>query len=154
MRHLAWLHAVPDDGRKKSRLASFRALDDEHPKLELPDIESEYGAGYIIGLLQEAGLMSSNGMGPVPLSWVDIESWIRCAEYDLPLWVKLKIKNLSEEYVHELLEAKDMSRPAPYERVVVVEDEVDLAAQRTKVQDKLLDFVNRFKRKAPPDGPA
>lgn len=154
MRHLAWLHAVPDDGRKKSRLASFRALDDEHPKLELPDIESEYGAGYIIGLLQEAGLMSSNGMGPVPLSWVDIESWIRCAEYDLSLWVKLKIKNLSEEYVHELLEAKDMSRPAPYERVVVVEDEVDLAAQRTKVQDKLLDFVNRFKRKAPPDAPA
>lgn len=140
---------MPDDGRKKSRLASFRSLDDNHPLLELPDIESEHGAAYIIGLLQEAGLMSSNGMGPVPLSWVDIESWTRCMEYDLPLWVKLKIKQLSEEYVHELFEAKDMHRPAPYEKVPVLEDEEDLALQRSKVQSKILDFVSRF-RKAPP----
>lgn len=144
---------MPDDGRKKSRLASFRALDDNHPKLQLPDIESEHGASYLISLLQEAGLMSSNGMGPVPLSWVDIESWTRCTEYDLPLWVKLTIKHLSEEYVHELLEAKDMNRPAPYEAVPVIEDEVDLAVQREKVQNKLLDFASRFKRKAPPDDP-
>lgn len=115
----------------------------------MPDIESEFGAGYIVGLLHEAGLMSSNGMGPVPLSWVDIESWTRCSEYDLPLWVKLKVKSLSEDYVHELLEAKDMNRPAPYEHVQVIEDEVDLVVQRDKVQNKLLDFVSRFKRKEP-----
>lgn len=145
---------MPDDGRKKSRLATFKELDENHPMLELPDIETEHSAGYLIGLLHEAGLMSSNGMGPVPLSWVDIESWISCTEYDLPIWVKLKVRGLSEDYVHELMEAKDKNRPAPYVRVV--KDEEDLVVQRAQVQDKLLDFVSRFRRRAPveqePDG--
>ena len=158
VRHLAWLHAKPDTSSKKSRLASFKALDDNHPLLELPDIESEHGAGYIIGLLQEAGLMSSTGMGPVPLSWGDIESWLRCTERELPIWLKLELKRLSEEYVYELVQAGDeKNRPAPYTRVVVAEDESELVEQRAQVQNKLLDFLSRFRRKAPeveqePDG--
>ena len=158
VRHLAWLHSKPESSSKKSRLASFKALDDNHPLLEMPDIESEHGAGYIIGLLQEAGLMSSNGMGPVPLSWGDIESWLRCTEYDLPIWLKLELKRLSEEYVYELMQANDdRNRPPPYTRIVVVEDDSALVEQRAQVQNKLLDFASRFKRKAPqveqePDG--
>lgn len=148
VRHLAWLHAVPDDGLKKSRLSNFRELDDNHPLLKLPDIESEYGAGFIIGLLHESGLMSSNGMGPVPLSWVDIESWVRCVEYDLPIWIKLLIRTLSEEYVHELLEARSVDRQPPYEEIAQIEDDDEaIQIQRSNVQNKLLSLVARIKEK-------
>lgn len=117
--------------------------------LQMPDIESEYAAGFVIRLLQEAGLMSSNGMGPVPLSWGEIESWIKCTEYDLPLWIKLKIKSLSEDYVYELTQCSDdYKRPPPYEAVKVIEDEEELAKNREQVQNKLLDFASRFKRRA------
>jgi hypothetical protein len=130
-------------------MAAFKAIDENHPSLEMPDIETEHAAGFVIGLLQEAGLMSSNGMGPVPLSWGDIESWLTCAEYQLPLWTKLKIKQLSEDYVYELVQAnEDPNRPAPYQKAKEV-DEEELVQERVKVQDQILSFVRRFKRQEP-----
>lgn len=135
VRHLAWLHATPD-GSKKSRLAAYKELDADHPLLALPDIHSEHAASYVIGLLHEAGLMSSNGMGPVPLSWVEIESWIRCTGNNLPLWEKLTIKTLSEEYVSELVQAKDKTRPAPYTKAP---DGVD----REAVSNKIFSILSR-----------
>jgi len=139
--HLGWLHAIPEGG-KKSRLATFKAVDEEHPSLKLPDIE-EHSAGYIIGLLYEAGLMSTSGMGPVPLSWVEIEHWLRCTDRELSLWEKLMVKQLSDEYVNELSLATDRLRPAPYSHVVV--DEID----RDAVASKIMAIFGGLK-KAPP----
>lgn len=152
VRHLAWLHSRPDSATKKSRLASLKEANENNPLLELPDIETEHAASFVIGLLQEAGLMSTSGMGPVPLSWGDIESWLNCTEYDLPLWIKLKIKQLSEEYVYELVQAnEDRNRPAPYEAVKVVDDDEEIAIQRNVVQDKIMGFLSRFRRNSAPE---
>lgn len=71
-------------------------------------------------------------MGPLALSWVDIESWIRCTELDISNWEKLTIKSLSEEYVTELVAARDKNRPAPYSPEP--EEEID----REAIQDKIL----------------
>jgi hypothetical protein len=119
-------------------------MDEDHPMLKMPDIETDYAAGYLVGLLQEAGLMSSNGMGPVPLSWVDIDAWLRVTEADVSLWEKTTIKRLSEEYVGELVQASDKLRPAPYLRV---EEEVD----RDAVQQKILNVANLFKKRVAPE---
>lgn len=143
MRHLAWLHATPE-GSKKSRLASFREEDAEHPLLELPDLNYEHAASYVIGLLHEAGLMSSNGMGPVPLSWVEIESWVRCTDRELPLWEKLAVKTLSEEYVSELVQAKDKTRPAPYTKA---QERVD----REVVSAKIFSILSKRVKKDVPE---
>ena len=115
-------------------------MDEDHQSLVLPDIQSEHAAGHVIGLLQEAGLMSSNGMGPVPLSWLEIESWMRCTEVEIPLWEKLTIKTLSEEYVSELVQAKDKTRPPPYAQV-------QLDIDRKAVANKILSIFSRRMRK-------
>lgn len=123
-------------------MTSFKASDEDHPSLKMPDIETDYAASYLVGLLQEAGLMSSNGMGPVPLSWVDIDAWLRVTEYKLSMWEKLTIKKLSEDYVGELVQASDKQRPAPF---LKVEEEID----RDAVEQKILSVVALFRKKAP-----
>ena len=135
VRHLAWLHATPE-GSKKSRLAHFKQVDEDHPFLELPDIQNEHAAGYVIGLLHEAGLMSSNGMGPVPLSWLELESWMRCTGQELPLWERLVVKTLSEEYVSELVQAKDKNRPAPF---TPAPEEID----RKEVSNRIFSILSK-----------
>jgi hypothetical protein len=96
VRQLAWLHAVPE-GSKKSRLASY--TDDDSTFLQFPELD---GAGYLVNLLQEAGLIMSNGMGVVPLTWQEIESWLRVTELRLSVWEKLIIREMSEAYAAEL----------------------------------------------------
>lgn len=89
-------------------------MSEDHTYLTMPDIETDHAAGYLIGLLQEAGLMSSNGMGPVPISWQEIYTWITVTRRSLSNWEILMLKSLSEEYVSELLQATARNRPAPY----------------------------------------
>lgn len=89
-------------------------MGDKHPGLALPDL-SESKAEYIVGLLFEAGLMGSNGMSPVPLSWQEIEAFLRVTEKNyLPLWEKQMIKSLSEAYVSEYVRASEHGRQDPF----------------------------------------
>lgn len=108
--------------------------------LSMPDIETDYAAGYLIGLLQEAGLMSSTGMGPVPLSWTEILAWKNVTGLSVSNWDLLTIKMLSEEYVGELVQATDPNRKAPYSQ----ED-----ADRKAVEHKIMSILgSRIKRDA------
>lgn len=122
-------------------MASFKAMDEEHPMLEMPDIESEHAAGYIIGLLQEAGLMSSNGMGPVPISWQEISNWLSVTGTEIGVWEKLIIKSLSEEYVSELIQANEPNRAAPYTKPSPEEIE------RARIADKIMNTLSKFIRR-------
>lgn len=108
---MAWLNATPK-GTKESRLADFRKRrGGEHPSLTMPEV----GPGiHIIQWLQEAGFYSSNGMDITPLSWTEMESWIRVTRKKFPVWVPTLIKELSEAYVSEYKQSSDASRPAPY----------------------------------------
>lgn len=124
-------------------MATFKEVDENHPSLELPDIESEHRAGYMIGLLNECGLMSSNGMGPIPISWADINAWIGATGLHLSLWEKLTIKTLSEEYVNELLSASERTRPAPYLPEAPEKDEID----REAVANKIMSIFKRIGKK-------
>lgn len=138
MRHLAWLHATPE-GDKLSRFHRLRNDSEFNPLLRMPEFDDESMAGYIIGLLQEAGLMSSTGMGPFPLSWQELEAWVRTTGRTLSVWEKLTVKGLSEEYVSELLQAKEKNRLAPYQPA---DSEID----RPAIANKISSFVAMFNK--------
>lgn len=112
--------------------------------LKMPDIENEHAAGYLIGLLQEAGLMSSVGMGPFPISWVEIDAWLRVTGLELSTWEVTTLKRLSEEYVSELLSATKADREAPYQRKPDP-DEID----RPMVASKIMSVLSKYIKKAP-----
>jgi hypothetical protein len=139
---LAWLNATPE-GSKRPRLASFRELDEDSSFLKLPDTE---GAEYIISLLYEAGLFSTNGMGIVPLPWSEIESWLRCTHANLTVWELLTIRELSEAYVGEYTQASAKDRPAPYMKI-----DDDIIENRTKVAAKLKNVFASLRRNPKPE---
>lgn len=135
MRQLAWLHAVPE-GSKTSRLKSFNDKDDDSAFLQFPELD---GSGYLVNLWQEAGLIMSNGMGVVPLTWQEIESWLRVTELQLTVWEKLTIREMSEAYAAESAKATDKHAAPPYTAV----SEID----RPAVASKVLSVLRSFKRK-------
>lgn len=108
----------------------------------MPDVETEHSAGYLIGLLHEAGLMSSTGMGPVPLSWLDIDAWLRCTELRLSVWEKMTIKHMSEVYVSERMYNTDPNGLPPWVKPVSEEE-----LEREKISNQLLSFLRNFKKK-------
>lgn len=117
------------EGRKTSRLKSYKDLDENSSFLKLPKLD---GADYLVNLLFEAGLLESTGMGAAALSWSEIESWLRVTQLDLSVWERLTIKSMSEVYVAELSTATKKDSPAPY----IHADEIH-AADRAQVADKL-----------------
>lgn len=140
MRQLAWLHAVPE-GSKKSRLTQLKESDGESVFLQFPELD---GAEYMVTLFQEAGLMSSNGMGAVPLSWQEIESWLDVTELRLTVWEKLTIREMSDAYVAALHQSTGKHDPAPYVPAVTPE-EID----RKAVSSKVGNVLRGFKRNKP-----
>lgn len=137
---MAWLHATPE-GSKKSRLKSFKDLDENSSFLKLPDIE---GAEYLVALLSEVGFVSNTGMGITHLSWTEINSWITCTQLELSIFEKLLLREMSEVYANELNAATAKDRPAPY--IAPSQEDVDLEAQRKAVANKLRSVFNSFKR--------
>ena len=74
----------------KSRLETFKNLHEDHSALELPHL---IGYEYLIEWLFEIGVSMHTGMGSVPLSWQEIESWGK--DLDLTPWEKKMLRELS-----------------------------------------------------------
>lgn len=74
----------------------------------------------MLGLFFDSGQAISTGMGLVPISWVEMDAWIRVNSLELTLWEIETIKKMSEAYCRENALAVDPQRPAPYK--VVTED--------------------------------
>lgn len=130
------------EGSKKSRLSTYQEQsgDDDSVFLQFPDLN---GAGYMVALLREAGLNMSNGMGAVPLSWQEIEAWLRATELELSIWEKLTIREMSEVYVTEMVKSTGKHCVAPY-TPTPMPNQID----RPAVASKLLNVLRGFKRKA------
>jgi hypothetical protein len=135
VRQLAWLNAIPE-GSKSSRLKSLREADENSSFLKLPNID---GAEYLVGLLYEAGLAGSNGMGIVSLTWTEINNWMAATDLNLSTWEILTIKTLSDAYVGEYSQASSKTRLAPFSQ----EDD-NVVASRAKVADRLRNALRSF----------
>lgn len=138
---MAWLHATPE-GSKKSRLKSFKDLDENSSFLKLPDIE---GAEYMVSLLSEVGFVMGTGMGVVPITWTELTNWLNATGLNLSVWEKLTLKEMSEVYASELSQATAKDHPAPYVYAAEAAPE-DVEVQRQQVASKLKNVFASFKR--------
>lgn len=120
-------------------METYRSIDEDSSFLKLPEVE---GAAYVIHMWNEAGLMSSTGMGITPLTWLEIDAWMRLTGSKPVLWERLMIRELSQAYVAEYNAAcAEKNRPEPFTYVPPA-----LAEQREKVSNKLLDALRSMKR--------
>lgn len=85
--------------------------------------------------------MSSNGMGAIPISWLEIDAWLRATKLDLPIWERLTLKEMSEVYAAELSKATAKDAAAPY-----VEIAEDVKQNRSSVASKIRNVFSSFKR--------
>lgn len=140
VRHLAWLHAVPD-GKKQSRLQAFESRTEDAPQLKLPPIE---GAEYLVQLLFEAGLVKRREGGFDGLEWIDIQAWLGVTDLTLSTWEKLLIKNMSQAYASEYNLSLNGSRLPPY--MHVDDDEAKIEIDREAVGNKMKALLRSMKK--------
>jgi hypothetical protein len=82
-------------------------------------------------------------MGAMPLSWKEIDSYLKCTRTSLTTWEILTLKTMSEAYVGEYNQATKRDRSAPY-----FETDIDLNANRTSIAKRTLSVFRSFKRDA------
>lgn len=91
----------------------------------LPDLPPLTAGQHLVGYLLEAGPLAYGGMGPVPLSHLDIRAWQVNTGVELMAWEARTLRDLSRDYVVQLQASAAPDEPAPY---VVVDVEADRRA--------------------------
>lgn len=106
-------------------------------EIQLPPVPAELE--YLLSLYFLSGQCIHTGMSITPLTWVEIEAFIRVNKLKLMLWEVELIKKMSEAYCAESHKATDPQRPPPYKEVKE-DDEIDkiAAAMRMREQMQLL----------------
>jgi hypothetical protein len=69
----------------------------------------------LLEYLLEIGPADATGMGAVPISFQEIESWQHQVGVELAPWEVRMLRSLSREYVGELNAATKPDRPMPWE---------------------------------------
>jgi len=73
---------------------------------------------HIIDWLTEIGLVGTNGMGAVPVSWQEINAWQFVTGVQLEPWVARLMRRLSVAYVAMSRKAEHESCPPPWKAPV------------------------------------
>lgn len=134
---MAWLAAVPNAANdKRSRYTQL--IDSGVEEVPMPEIGN---AGYLVELLNEVGIVETNGMGMIPISWSEIDSWLSISGRSLSTWEALTIRELSSAYATEFAQASSPNKEAPWEA-----EEVDVEIKRSVVADKMKSFLSAFKK--------
>lgn len=115
MRHAAWLNAAPrpakEDDKPITRLQQLRKDQGEQFHPEMPPVTWGH---HLLNHLFEVGPTSGTGMGPAPVSWHEIDAWMRRAAVELSPWSVRMLRHLSAAYVSELRAAEEPGRPPPF----------------------------------------
>lgn len=96
--------------------------------LEMPDVGY---AEYVLRMLIDIGISSSNGMGLAPISWTEIKSWDEVTRGSLRPWEAETIMELSRHFVSKF---NEYDKKNVYSDHVVIEDPV---IDKAKVADKV-----------------
>lgn len=102
-------------------------------QLEMPEM---MGFEYLVQYLFEVGPVGSNGFGPEPLSWQEIEAWSRLTQTDLDTWEALTLRKLSADYSSQLSKSADPKCKAP--------DQPELS--REQIAEDVEAFFDRMER--------
>lgn len=107
-------------------------------EIQLPDT----GLDYLVGHFFSSGQCLQTGQGLVPLTWQEIDAYVKLNELDMCVWELKLIKKMSEAYCAEYSRASDPNRVAPY-RVQVLDEEVDQVAKAMKIKLGMSGFRKR-----------
>jgi hypothetical protein len=105
-----------------------------HTEIQLPPVPRCFE--YLLSFFFLSGQCIQTGMGISPLTWVEIESYIRVNELEVLLWEKELLKKMSEAYCAESHKATDPKRPAPYKEEKD-EEEIDKMAASVKMWEQM-----------------
>lgn len=78
--------------------------------LGLPDLDC---GTHLIDYLFEIGPAAVGGMGPAPVSHMEIQAWQANTGIGLGAWEARLLRRLSSDYVDESFHAQKADRPAP-----------------------------------------
>lgn len=124
---MSWLHAAQKGHDKDENTQSrYDSLDDDDPLKSLPDINV-----YIKSCFHLTGICSSNDMGIIPISWVELNSFINCSAYPLTGWESEQIIMMSRDYCSMHVKAQKIRCAAPY--LENMDEEERLQANRDRV---------------------
>lgn len=119
-----------------------RQADQGHsaPDLQIPDAGN---FSYLIDYLYEVGPVSNLGMGPAPISWPDIDAWMKATGTRISPMDALLLKSLSLDYYAQHNLSKDPSCIPPHRAVPLTKVEVD---KKVKSAFSMLKKGRRSKR--------
>ena len=108
---MAWLNSSPKmpEKSKAKKKRRFETLKDGHHSKQLP-IANEH----LTNCFNAIGRVSSNGMGFIPVSWAEIESFSNRSSYFIDDWEADILHEMSCEYCSMLAKADGEACPAPY----------------------------------------
>ena len=115
-------------------METFKMINEDHSVLEMPDL---IGCEYLIDWLFDIGVSMHTGMGSVPISWQEIESWGK--DMDLSPWEKKMLRDLSTEYVSYSQKASEPDCPQPFFRYISEE-------QRKTVSNNILNTLRNINK--------
>lgn len=114
---MAYLHAAPRSAkagaRGRSRLAQLR---DDGAFVPTPPVADD--ARTLLEQFLEVGPVGHGAMGPVPISFSEIDAWQRTTGIELLPWEARLFRRLSVEYVDELARAESPNAEAPWGQAV------------------------------------
>jgi len=116
-----WLHTVPE----KQETSRFEKLISEEKEIILPEIT----CSYLFEFLMSIGACTHSGMGQVPLSWQEIESWQNQHGISLKPWELSIIRKASAIYVEQVQLSGKPDCPPPGR---VIEQEPEKLANHIK----------------------
>lgn len=128
MRQLAWLYAVPQlppkvkealerSGQKVSANSVSR-FDEMKASKILPPMPPNPMPHFILWFT-ELGIAGS-GMGPAPLTWIEIEAWQRSVRIGLSPWEARLMRSLSVAYLDQKGKSELTTDPAPWSTPVTI----------------------------------
>jgi hypothetical protein len=145
---LAWLQATPVADVEPSRSLSKRQKPEE-PTLTraeimakkgvVPDLPYLSGGHYLIDYLMEAGPISAAGMGPVVLTWPELNAWVERTGVDLQPWESRMVRRLSADYLTQSRKSEKLDCPSPAFKPLTDEAREVLAKQLESALDSLID---------------
>ena len=149
MDQLAWLNAVPDVKRKK---------DDDRPRLSRRE-QYERGAepydeppppdhyDYLLSWWADAGMVSSNGMGTVPLSRLEIKQYSDDECIAMRPWERSHLVKLSRRYCWAQNHFKQAGIPAPYISDETIQEKQELDESRKAMAKRMAALTAGGKQK-------
>lgn len=131
---MAWLHSAPKlhekDANPKSRVNTLP--DDSHSR-RLPEANS-----YLTLCFELSGFCLSGSMSAVPLTWCEIDAFVRRSGYHLNGWESEQIIKMSNSYCNMLSKAKSIDCPAPY--IEGYDSDEAIEQMRKRVNEQWNDF--------------